>query len=328
MLHNTFKTWLPLTLGVIGSYAFQRGLVLFSKIPGVPGNLLPGLKIYYAIVALSALLIGILCDQINTRKLVLIFTVIGCLGILALPWSAWGFGVLFGTSAALFKLGPYSGPLKTIKERMSWNITPQVAAKSIGSVAFALLLGTLLVQLSWTWAMIILLAFYLGAGVLGYLVMPEDKIEGWKLGQLKTWMKDWKTWLFMGHQGTINIIHQLYLVGSLPALLAVGYSKTEALLIVGVILGLYEVVIRFGTGWFADRTPYWPFMLAYPIVGTIGLLTLTTAPIIGMLLISTVGAMQTGTYWPLAKKIVGPVYLGTFLGIGLVIQYAVTAILF
>jgi len=137
MFKNLFKNfkeklvkswlWLPLSLSVAGVYAIQRGLGVIAKTDMVPVFFSEALGIFFYTIAIGIFFCGIILDNIDTKKAILVGTVLGIIGLLGLPYSPWYFGLFFGSAAMLFKLAPFSAPLKIYKpeKNIALKISPQ-----------------------------------------------------------------------------------------------------------------------------------------------------------------------------------------------------------
>ena len=105
------QIWLPLSGLIFGTYMIQRGLASLAK-AGVADHLKEATSIMFTVAGFSALIMGMLCDNIKAKTMLIIAGIVAAIGIALLPYTALGFGLLFGAGAAIFKLVPYSNPLK------------------------------------------------------------------------------------------------------------------------------------------------------------------------------------------------------------------------
>lgn len=316
--------FLPLAFAVLISYVFQRGLVVFSKTSLVPPELLTGLTYYFICGGLAAAFIGILCDKVNVRKLLLISYILGFVGLLVLKMSPLVFGLLFGISAATARLGPFSAPMKVIDKGASLSIVPQSMAKSLSTPLFVFLLAGLLKGLGWDWSVCILSALFLGIGVWVYSQVPNDYTEGWKLKEIPRWFMNWEILAFMACQVGQTMAYQTILKNMLPTLQGVGYTAVFATTLVSASF-LLEFTGRLPVAWFADKfgygRVYWVSALLVPVY-----ILVPTFPVVALALTMIFSSVSTPTMFPYGRRLVGKASVGTLLGVSLVIQYLATGI--
>lgn len=325
---NLMMMWMPLSLVVFISYIFQRGLVIISKTAMAPPELLIGMPYYMAAIGISALLIGLLCDNFNTRKLFLLLCFAGFVGLLIIPYSPLGFGILFGASASMTRCGAFSGPMKLFDKDLSWNIVWQSVSKSIAPVVIPLFLLAFLAMLGWSWVIAILASLYLIAGILIYKIMPDDVMEKWNFSDIKQWVKSWRVWAVFAAM-VATPIYQIFMSRMIPTLQTHGYTMTDAVSIV-LLLGFLEVGGRFLFSWIADK---WDCheIICY-IVNFVDVfltwLVLPVFPLIAIAIHFIANGGSTPTNWPTMRKAVGAQYVSTFYGITVFVSFIMVAFLF
>jgi len=313
--------WFPLSMGVFGSYAIQRGLTAFSKVgTGIPLDKI--LSIYFLVVMISALGIGILLDNIQTRKVFLVATIVGALGLLLLPYTLYGFGILFGAAATMMKLAPFSSPMKLYSENEGWKIAPQAASKFFGTAFFLLLLGggVYLTEIGWNWTAFGLSLFFLLAGVVSLKHVPDNRIEGWKLDKLQEWIKKPVFWSFMSYHFIMTGFHYVLYSKWIPSLETSGYDRDIAVLLLG-IAAIFAGLLRWPTARVGDKYGYWIFCLIGVVMFPVLAYVAPSAPLVWLIIYIPIAAGQTPNYWGWAKRITGPEHVSTLMGIGVVFQY-------
>ena len=317
--------WLPLALSIFGVYAIQRGFASFAKSTDfIIPHMKDGLSIYFTVMSLAVLIGGYFLDKFNSRNVMLAATGLGCLGILLVPYSALGFGLLFGTAAAFIKLAPYSSPMKLFDKNEAIKIAPQSAAKNIGGAAFILFLGGSIATLGWSTASIVLSLFFLLSGVASYFMLPDDKIEGWKWDIFTKLFKDLKFWMISVYFFIMCGVYYIAIGGYVPELVKIldkGVAYT-VLAISFIIAGL----LRFWVAWLGDQTIK-GYKLRLPLmwIGTAGMavcIPLTKVyPIPSLALFTLMSAIHTPNYWAYCKEQWGPKYISTVLGLGFFFMY-------
>lgn len=312
--------WLPLSLFIFGVYAIQRGFATFAKAPdfGIP-NMIDALGIYFIVMSLVVLIGGYLLDNFNSRIIVLIGTILAVIGLIALPANPFVWAVIFGLAAALFKLAPFSSPLKIYDNNESLRIAPQAAAKNLGGAAFILFLGAFLVSLGWVTTSILLASFVGLVGFTCFYMMPDDKIKGWKFDIFIKLAKDFKFWQFMVYMFFMSGLYYMAIYGYYPALLKAGFPKTSALTILGISY-ILAGACRFLWGYLGQY-----FRLPLMWIGTFGMAVCiyftNYAVIPSLILFSFASAIHTPNYWAYAKEKWGPTYISTVVALGSVAMY-------
>jgi len=321
-MKEKFKSWIwaPLSLCIFGTYAIQRGLGALAK----SGLLAPffsfALQIYFVTMSVGMLFMGLVLDNVSTKKVVLVGTGLGIAGMILAPYTPWGFGLLFGAAAVIMKLAPFSGPLKLFDGNDGLRIAPQASAKNFGSAFFMLFLGAALVSWGFATASILMAILFGIAGVATYFMMPDDKIEGWKWGIFKELSTDRKFWLVMIYFFVMSGIYWLVITGLFPALATLGLAKSA---IIAWMAASFIVTggVRFLAAWAGDKYGHWIFMF----VGTLGMILcyylLPIAPMWALWLFVPFSSMHTANYWPQCKQLWGPKYIATVVALGFVAMY-------
>jgi MFS family permease len=318
--------WLPLSLSIFGVYAIQRGFATLAKAADFPiPHMKEALAIYFTVMSLAVLIGGLILDNKNTKDVYVFATAIGIGGILLIPYTPWGFGLLFGAAAALLKLAPYSSPMKLFDKNESIKIAPQSAAKNLGGAVFILFLGGVLKTLGWSWTSVILAVFFLIVGIFNYLMLPNDKIEGWKWNIFKELATDIKFWMVALYFFLMCGIYYVAIYGFYPALKRVGFS-TEAALTTLAISFVCSGLLRFVVAWIGNQKIN-GIKIRLPLmwVGTGGMLAcipLTSInPILSLMLFTFMSAVHTPNYWAYCKEQWGSKYISTVVALGFFFMY-------
>ena len=327
MLKKLNYIWLPLALSIFGVYAIQRGFATFAKASdfAIP-HMKDALSIYFLVMSLAVLVGGYFLDNYNSRKVLLAASAMGVAGIALVPYSALGFGLLFGSAAALIKLGPYSSPMKLFDKKEALMIAPQAAAKNIGGAAFILFLGAGLKTLGWEMSSIILACFFAGVGVMSYFMVPDDKIEGWKWDIFKCLIKEPIFWMLAVYFFLMCGIYYIAIMQFYPALVASGFSKQSAMTTLAVSY-LAAGALRFFVAWIGEQEIWNGIYLRLPLMwfGTIGMVPcifLTNSfPISSLILFTFMSSIHTPNYWAYCKDIWGPRYISTIVSLGFFFMY-------
>lgn len=318
--------WIPLALSIFGVYAIQRGFATFAKASdfGIT-HMKEALSIYFIVMSLAVLIGGYFLDNFNSRKVMLAATLMGVIGILMVPYSPLGFGLLFGGAAAFIKIAPYSSPMKLFDTNEAIKISPQAAAKNFGGAAFILFLGGALTSLGWNVASVILACFFLAVGLLSYNMLPNDRIEGWKWYIFRDLARDWHFWMMAVYFFLMCGFYYVAIYGYYPALVAAGIAKGTVLTVLAVsyiIAGL----LRFLVAWMGELY-IGNVKLRLPLlwIGTFGMavcIPLTKIqPVISLALFTFMSAIHTPNYWAYCKEIWGPKYIATVVSLGFFFMY-------
>jgi len=318
--------WLPLALSVFGVYAIQRGFATFAKAAdfGIT-HMKDALSIYFVVMSLAVVVGGYFLDNFNSRKVMLVATLMGVGGILLVPYSPLGFGLLFGGAAAFIKLAPFSSPMKLFNNYEAVRISPQSAAKNLGGAAFILFLGGVLTSMGWEIASVLLAGFFLVVGLLAYNMLPNDKMEGWKWNFLLELTKDWHFWMMAAYFFLMCGFYYVAIYGFYPALIGIGIAKGTVLTILAVsfiIAGLLRPLVAWMGDWYVGS-----IKLRLPLmwIGTAGMaacIPLTAiAPVPALALFTFMSAIHTPNYWAYCKEVWGPEYIATAVSLGFFFQY-------
>jgi len=318
--------WLPLSLSIFGIYAIQRGFATFAKAADFPiPHMKEALAIYFTVMSLAVLIGGYLLDNRPTKEVYIYATCLGVLGIIMVPYSPWGFGLLFGASAAMLKLAPYSSPMKLFDKNEAMKIAPQSAAKNIGGAAFILFLGGTLSALGWISSTLILAVFFLAVGFISYSMLPDDRIQGWKWDIFKKLSVDWKFWMIALYFFIMCGVYYIAISGFYPALKGVGIDTSIALTIIAVSY-LFAGALRFVVAWLGSQEIK-GIKIRLPLmwIGTAGMaasIPLTPIhPLISLSLFTFMSAIHTPNYWAYCKEQWGPTYISTVVSLGFFFMY-------
>lgn len=326
-MKNLNLLWLPLSLSIFGIYAIQRGFATLAKASDFPiPHMKEALAIYFTVMSLAVLIGGLLLDNRNTKEIYLLATGLGVVGILMVPYTPWGFGLLFGASAAILKLAPYSSPMKLFNEKEALRIAPQSAAKNIGGAVFILFLGGTLETLGWNTTSIILACFFLITGLVSYTMLPNDKVEGWKWSIFKELSYDWRFWFISLYFFVMCGVYYVAIYGFYPAFISAGYEPEVTLTILAGSF-LCAGALRFFVAWLGDKE-IWDglsFRLPLMIFGTVGMAVCIPlsnfCPIISLILFTFMSSIHTPNYWAYCKEQWGPKYIATVVSLGFFFMY-------
>ena len=319
--------WLPLALSIFGVYAIQRGFATFAKASDftIP-HMTDGLSIFFTVMSLAVLFGGYFLDNYNSRKVMLFATILGVLGIILVPYTPIGFGLLFGTAAAFIKLAPYSSPMKLFNKNEAVRIAPQSAAKNVGGAAFILFLGAFLMSLGWNVTSLLLAGFFLTVGLVTYYMLPDDKIEGWKWDIFTQLAKDWKFWMMAVYFFIMCGVYYIAITGYYPALTGgAGFAKGTALTTIAVSY-LFAGALRFIVAWLGDQEIK-GYKLRLPLmwIGTAGMAVCIPLsriqPILSLVIFTFMSAIHTPNYWAYCKEQWGPKYISTVVALGFFFMY-------
>jgi len=310
--------WLPLALSIFGVYAIQRGFaVLNTSIP----NMEIGMPLFFITMSLAVLIGGYLFDNFNTKNVLLGATALGAIGILLVPYTSLGFGLLFGCAAALMKIGPYSAPLKLFNDKNALRISPQSAAKNFGGAILIFFAYGLMLKYGWVAMTSVLASFFCIVGLITYFMLPNDKIEGWKWNILKELLVDEKFWLISLYFFVMSGFYWMAVTQYKSALIGMGFSKGIALNYIAISF-VVAGFLRFVVSWIGDKGK---LRLPLMIIGTFGLgfavYLLQFNPLISLIIFTPMSAIHTPNYWAYCKEQWGPKYISTVLGLGYFFMY-------
>lgn len=319
--------WLPLSLSIFGVELIQRGLATFAKAKefGIP-HLTDALSIYFLMMSLGVLACGYFCDNFNSRKILLWSTIVGALGILTLPYTPLGFGLIFGAAAAFIKISPFSAPLKLKDGNDAFRISPQAAAKNVGGALFILLLGSVVLSIGWNYTTLILSSIFLASGIWCYYILPNDKIEGWKWNIFIELSKDWKFWMISVYFFLMCGFYYIAIFGFYPALTKIsGYPKTTAMTIIAISF-LCAGALRFFVSWLGDqKIKGYQIRLPLMWIGTAGMaicIPFTNYyPVLSLILFTFMSSIHTPNYWAYCKEQWGSLYISTVMALAFFFMY-------
>jgi hypothetical protein len=319
---------IPLALCIFGTYAVERGLASFAKTDILPPDFSFGLQLYFYIISLAMFFGGLLLDNVSSKKCIAVGTGLGIAGLLLLPYTSIGYAILFGLCMMIIKIAPFSAPMKIFDKHESWNVSLQSASKNFGFAFFIFFLGTFLITLGFATSMYVFAFLILIAGTGSYYMMPDDKIQGWKISGLIELSKNKEFWVLMIYFFFLNALYYIALVSFIPSLVKTGYTKEIAILFLA-ISNLVTGFLRWPTAYIGDKYGYWKSLFT----GLFGMLISVILVKYGfalssLILFTVVSSTATPNYWAQAKKIGGPKYVSTVMGLGFVFMYLGAGILF
>lgn len=279
-------------------------------------------------VGLSALLIGLLCDNFNTRKLFLVLCVCGFTGLMLSSVSSLGFGILFGASVSMVRCGSFSSPMKLFPDALSWSVVWQSISKSLSTFVIPLFVLGTSTFIGWDFTISILAFVYLCVGLLIYKMMPDDVMTKYDLREVGKWVKSWKVWLtFIALSSTS--LYMIFMSRMVPTLTSQGYTIEDAMFLV-LVLGFIEIVGRFPAAWIADKFDSYiiPFAVIRLSDAVFLWFVLPYSPILAIVLHFTFQSASTPTMWPAITRSVGPQYVSTFYGLCAFAGYVAITFLF
>lgn len=319
--------WFPLSMLIFITYALQRGLASFAKTDMVVPWLKDGLGIYFTTMSLAVLLGGFILDKVNSKTVILFATGVGILGILGLIQGPWMFGVGFGLAASFIKLAPYSAPLKLYDKNDGIRISPQASAKNFGGAFFLLFFGAFIMTFSFNAVVVALSLLFAIIGLLSYWMLPDDKIKGWNIEEVKEVIKKWKFWAFMSYFFVMCGVYYIAIMGFFPEMLVAGYTRAQTITLMAVSF-ILAGILRWPSAWLGQKIGYWKTI----IIGTLGMMItipLTKIdPLLAMYLFAPFSAIHTPNYWALAKDMFGKKYLATVIGLGFTAMYLGAGIMY
>lgn len=303
----------------------QRGFAAFAKdatftIPHIS----QALSIYFLVLSVGVLIAGWICDNRNARSVLLYAMIVAGVGMALIPYTAWGFGLLFGGSAALIKVAPFSAPLKIGSGQMAIKICPQAAAKNLSGALFILFLSVFLVQLGWKTTSLILGILIILSGIWINRVVPNDYVRGWNWGVLKTLVKDPQFWMMAVYFFLMCGWYYGAIAGYVPEL-SKSFGKQTAMTIVAVSF-LVSGALRFFVAWLGDqRVRGYKIRLPLLWIGTFGMgacIPLTPHfPLTSLAIFTFMSSIHTPNYWAYCREEWGPVYISTVVSLGFFFMY-------
>jgi MFS family permease len=305
----------------------QRGFAAFAKAADFPiAHIKEALSIYFFVLSVGVLIFGFVCDNFNARKVLLLAMIVAAIGMITIPYTPWGFGLLFGGAAAFIKVAPFSAPLKTNKKGSdAINISPQAASKNLAGALFILVISGLLASIGWITTTLLLGIFILLCGILVYFTVPDDKIEGWKWDIFLKLAKDWKFWMISVYFFLMCGWYYVAIYAFFPALAEVGYTRATSSTLIAVSF-LFAGALRFFVAWLGDQ-----YIKGYKVrlpllwVGTFGMgacvLLTPLYPLISLALFTFMSSIHTPNYWAYCKEQWGPTYIATVVSLGFFFMY-------
>lgn len=325
--------WLWLSLPIFCIDIVQRGFAAFAKAANFPiPHIQEALSVYFFVVSLGVLLFGFICDNVNARKILLLSMCVAAVGMISLPYTPWGFGLLFGGAASLIKVAPFSAPLKLLHKNEALNISPQAAAKNVAGALFTLFIAGLLTSIGWISTTLMLGIFIIICGILVFKFVPDDKIEGWKWEIFKILSKDWKFWMMAVYFFLMCGWYYIAIYGFFPALAKDGYTKGTTATIIAISF-LLAGALRFFVAWLGDQKLF-GYKLRLPLlwIGTFGMgacIPLTPIyPLISLALFTFMSSIHTPNYWAYCKEQWGPKYIATVVSLGFFFMYLGAGIMY
>lgn len=318
--------WLPLSGLVMIVYMIQRGFMAISKGGFTDIDIKAAMGVFFTATALFSVVIGFLADRVKAQNIVALAGITGTLGILALGYNTWAFGILMGLTAAVAKMIPFSAPLKRLTSKWdALRITPQAVAKTVGKAAFMFLLAATLKTMGFsqfTWIAAPIFAF-LGwsAYVLVKRAEVEPKIIKWDLESVKATLMNWKWYLLAGTYAIAAVGYYTIVPSIVPGLVGLGQTKTNALLIFGTGMMLLAP-LRWAWAWLGDVTKgHQAIYLGYSACWVAGAFLVPMYPLIGIPAFMIISKCATPNFWVTAKKWLGEKYLGTGVGMAFIVTY-------
>lgn len=312
---------------VLAVYSVQRGLLGFSKSGLVPVFIKHGLDIFISVVSIGTLFTGPLLDNIKTKNVILIATIIGVLGLLSLQYGPWGFGLLFGVAALLFKVSVFSAPLKLFNSNEAVVVAPQAMAKNIGSGLFILFMGGLLISIGWSAAIWAIALFFGLSGIISYFILPDDRIHGWKINQFIKFAKQWKFWVLMAWFFFMGGYGWVLFANFIPAMIAAGVVKSTAITILATAF-LMMAALRYPMALIGEYIGNFKVMLVALIGMLLTLVFINVSPVfftyVGCVFLSA----MTPNYWAFMKKEWGSIYIATLGAFAYTFMYLGTWVIF
>jgi len=307
---STFKIGAPLALSVFGFYAIHRGLSTFCRTDMVPDFFSQALSLFMFTSAIAALLCGPLLDKVNTRKVLLWSVALGIIGLLSLQFGPWGFAILFGVGSTLMRLAVFSSPMKLFDGKESWHIAPQASAKNFGAAFFILFFGAVVLSLGWGISSVILAAFLGIAGLYAYLVLPNDKIEGWSYKIFPKLAKDWKFWTMAVFYVAVGMSGYYYFSHAIPSMLSSGIAIGTAITILATSF-ILSGVCRWLAAWLGHTIGHINTMFIALGMVILSCFTVIYAPVFIVYFAAVGLALMTPNYWPAMKQLWGPENIAT-----------------
>jgi nitrate/nitrite transporter NarK len=315
---------LPLSLGILINYFFQRGLTLFAKTPLAPPSLGQGLSYYFIAAGIIIAFIGLLCDNMNSRKIFLWSAFCGAASLLCISSAPLAFGILMGAATAVARISPNTAPMKVLDKNLGMSLVPQGMAKSLAGIIMPIVMGFLLMTVGWNWAMPILAAVYIVIGFLVYALIPDDYVRGWNIRAIPEWRKDWEVWAFLVTFISTIVAFYVGMKQFIPSLVATGASMVGATAFIASV-SWFEFAARPVSGWLGDRIGYGKVFHA-SLMLIVAYLLISVIPWIAIPIIMIGSGIQTPSMFPLVRRLVGKANVATLFGIGYCIASILTGL--
>jgi MFS family permease len=325
--------WLSLSLPIFLVDIIQRGFAAFAKAKDfmIP-NMEQALGVYFITMSIGVLFCSIICDNFNSRKILLWSCIIGGIGMATLPFNYVAFGIIFGMAAAFIKISPFSATLKLKDTPPAMSVVPQAIAKNLAGALFILVLGVFFKSIGWVTSTSLLGLFFILSGIYIYFMVPDDKIEGWDWSIFKVIVKQFKFWHLMTYMFFMSGMYYLVVKQFYPEMVKVGISSNEAMTYMAISL-LISGLLRFPYAWLGDIKAFGKhsrFILMWGgVIGmSLPLLTVASYPIPSLILYTLTNAVHTPTYWAYHKENWGPEYISTVASLGFAFMYLGSGVLY
>jgi len=327
-IKNISYEWLPLTGMVTMVYMIQRGFLAIHKAGIAPEgvDIKGAMSIFFTATAFGCLGLGFLADRLKTEALILVAAISGTIGILMLGINPIIFGILMGLSAAVAKMVPFMGPLKTkTTKHEAMRITPQALGKQLGAALMMFVLGASIKVAGFGLFTSILAPVWLGACLWAwYLVQKYDiKLLKWNWESVKATLSNWKLYVYALWYAAMAVTLYTVLPMIIPTFISMEMTKAEAVTLYGT-LGLCLMWLRFGWSWLADKfNIHLHLMLASVAIYTLAVFLMPTIPVIAIGAVLVMMQSVTPCMWTTAKKWFGSKYMGTAMGIVMIFSYII-----
>ena len=306
----------------------QRGFLAVSLSGFTTDNLTAAMSAFFIVQALAVLAIGLLADRIKSSYLILLGGIAGTFGIIEIAYP-WMFGLGFGIAAAVTKMIPFSSVLKARDGNDAMHIAPQAIAKTVGKAAFTAGLAATLGHIAFHSYVGAVAPFWMVISLWAYAYVRQYEIElvKWDWASIKGVLANYKWYVYTLIYVIVTLAYYWVIPHVIPSLMNTGMSKKEAayLFATGMMI---LAPLRFGFAWLADKTRYYGTMFIAMAVTYVGLVWfIPVAPVLGTWLFMAASKASTPTYWPMLKQWTDKKYIGTAMGMCLIIAYLATGYL-
>lgn len=333
MLKRFFTFWLPLSLPIFGIDLIQRGFAAFAKASDfmIP-DMEKALSVYFVTMSIGVLLCSVICDRVNSRRVLLFACCAGGVGMALLPFSYIAFGIVFGMAGAFIKISPFSASLKLTVTRPAINVVPQAIAKNLAGALFILLLGLVFKSLGWTTSSLLLAAIFVFSGIYVFMYVPDDLIKGWDWSIFRVLVCQFKFWHLMVYMFFMSGTYYLVVKEFYPALIKLGFPPATAMSIMAISL-LISGALRYPWAWMGDvrllgRNTRVILMWAGVLGMAIPLWTIQDYPLTSFAAYTVLNAIHTPTYWAYYKDNWGPEYVSTIAALGFAFMYLGSGVMY